>query len=212
MRAHRSNVKICGRAPLEVLSETVPYLCHLDCVAPGGDHVVLAEAEEQLGGQHAVGHVVHPTENIVEQDQATKVVSAHGVPPCGHAVLSRHAARRDLARSEEFLRKLSAEADSKTKTDIRALRPSSYQTHLDTVSKALTDMLTQYLMHNPEGLRIPNVPVLAYILVNGGIFMVVRHLSDPNPPMTYEELARTLADSVGGYVKHELKKQGGSRQ
>ena len=86
-----------------------------------------------------------------------------------------------------------------------------FHKHLDIVSKALTEMLMQYLMHNPEGLRIPNVPAMSYILINGGIFMVVRHLSDPNPPMSYEELARALADSVGGYVKHELRKQGNPR-
>jgi SAM-dependent methyltransferase len=48
---------------------------------------------------------------------------------------SRMAVLIDLAQSNEFLEKVSARAESRTETDIRALRPSSYQLDVDTVSK-----------------------------------------------------------------------------
>lgn len=81
---------------------------------------------------------------------------------------------------------------------------SQFQDHLDNVNQILMNLLMQYGLHNPESFRIKNLPTMAYIFINGGIFAVVRHLSDPNPPMTFEELARGLADMVGHYVKQEL--------
>jgi AcrR family transcriptional regulator len=81
---------------------------------------------------------------------------------------------------------------------------SQFQHHLDRFNKALMDLVVQYGLHNPDNFRIRNLPTMAYIFINGGIFAVVRHLSDPNPPMDYEALARGLADMVGHYVKLEL--------
>lgn len=39
-------------------------------------------------------------------------------------------------------------------------------------------------------------PVLAYICINGGIFLVARHLSDPQPPVSFDALIDGLADMV----------------
>lgn len=79
-----------------------------------------------------------------------------------------------------------------------------FQDYLERFNKLLMDLVLQYGLHNPDALRIGNLPTMAYIFINGGIFAVVRHLSDPSPPMDYEALARGLADMVGHYVKVEL--------
>lgn len=81
---------------------------------------------------------------------------------------------------------------------------TQFQHHLDKVTKLLLELVMQYALHNPVSIQIRNLPTMTYIFINGGIFAVVRHLSDPNPPMTYEQLARGLADMVGHYAKQEL--------
>lgn len=81
---------------------------------------------------------------------------------------------------------------------------AEFQRHLEPVIKLLMELVTHYIMHNPSSVQVRNVPTMAYIFINGGIFAVVRHLSDPNPPMSYEELSRGLADMVGHYAKQEL--------
>ncbi len=80
-----------------------------------------------------------------------------------------------------------------------------FQHHLDKFNKILQELLIQYAMHNPDVLRLRGLPTMTYIFINGGIFAVVRHLSDPNPPISYEELARGLADMVGHYAAHEAR-------
>lgn len=82
-----------------------------------------------------------------------------------------------------------------------------FQHHLDKVNKVLMELVMQYVLHNPAVAPIRNMPAMIYIFINGGIFAVVRHLSDPNPPISYEQLARGLADMVGHYAKYELVRQ-----
>ncbi len=84
---------------------------------------------------------------------------------------------------------------------------TQFQAHLDKFNKVLMDLVIQYGLHNPQTLNIGNLPTMSYIFINGGIFAVVRHLSDSNPPMTFEELARGLSDMVGHYVAMELAKK-----
>ncbi len=64
------------------------------------------------------------------------------------------------------------------------------------LQKVLTALVLQYAMHHPELLRGRNLPALSYILIYGGTFTVIRHLSDPVPPITFDELAHGLADMV----------------
>ena len=39
-------------------------------------------------------------------------------------------------------------------------------------------------MHHPEQMRLRRIPTMSYIFINGGIFSVVQHLSNRNPPIT----------------------------
>lgn len=84
---------------------------------------------------------------------------------------------------------------------------SGFETKVNSepVHKVLTDFLIQYMMQNPEVSRAKNIPALSYILINGGIHTVVNHISDPNPPITFEELADTFGAIIGHYGARELK-------
>ncbi len=76
--------------------------------------------------------------------------------------------------------------------------------YMGPVTQILNEIAMQHVMHHPEHMRLRHIPAMLYIFTNGGIFAVVRHLSDPNPPISYEELTQGLADMVGHYVAQEL--------
>ncbi|NPU94469.1 MAG: TetR/AcrR family transcriptional regulator [Gammaproteobacteria bacterium] len=75
--------------------------------------------------------------------------------------------------------------------------------YMGPITKILAELVMQHLMHHPENMRVRNIPTMTYIFINGGIFAVVRHLSDPNPPISFDELAQGLSDMVGHYVSQE---------
>ena len=60
-----------------------------------------------------------------------------------------------------------------------------------------------YLLHNPQYARMQRFAAMSYIFVNAGMFTVIRHLSDPNPPISYDELVDGLAHMVSHYVRME---------
>lgn len=75
------------------------------------------------------------------------------------------------------------------------------------VNRILGELVTQHLMHHPENLSIRRIPTMTYIFINGGIYALVRHLSDPNPPISFDELVEGLAVMVGHYVAQERQLQ-----
>lgn len=72
------------------------------------------------------------------------------------------------------------------------------------INKLLTELVMQYLLHHPELMKLHNIPAMSYIFINGGIYSIVRHMSDPAPPITFEELAQGLANMVEHHVRGEL--------
>ncbi|MCA9579252.1 MAG: TetR/AcrR family transcriptional regulator [Polyangiales bacterium] len=76
--------------------------------------------------------------------------------------------------------------------------------YMQPVTTVLTEIVMQHVLHHPEQMRIRSIPAMSYIFINGGIFAVVQHLSNPNPPITYEELTQGLADMVDHYVVREM--------
>lgn len=79
-----------------------------------------------------------------------------------------------------------------------------FKDYLEPITQILMQLVMQHVMHNPQSMRLRNISTMSYIFINGGIFAVVRHLSDRNPPMSFEELSHGLADMVGHYVDQEL--------
>lgn len=72
------------------------------------------------------------------------------------------------------------------------------------INRVLMDFFTQYLMHHPDLLKLPNIPATAYFYINGGIFTVIQHLCEDQPTHSFEELTTVLGDLLGSYVEHKL--------
>ena len=75
---------------------------------------------------------------------------------------------------------------------------------LEPLTNMLQELVMRYLMAHPAYLRTPDIPTMSYIMINGGIFIVLRHLSDPNPPITFCQLTDGLADMVSHYAHNQM--------
>ncbi|MBM7334906.1 MAG: TetR/AcrR family transcriptional regulator [Alcanivorax sp.] len=94
--------------------------------------------------------------------------------------------------------------------DGRYLRYMSYAAYfaprnqLEPINRLLMNLLVQYVMHHPDLTRLGNLPAMGFIMINGGIFTVIRHLTDPHPTVAFDDLVRGLGDMVGYFVEGEL--------
>ncbi len=77
------------------------------------------------------------------------------------------------------------------------------QKHLGPLEKLLTELFTQYVMHNHDAMRSRDFPTMIYIVVNGGVFTIVRYLVSPHTNMSFEQLAEGLGNMIVGYVAEE---------
>ncbi|TVP59074.1 MAG: TetR/AcrR family transcriptional regulator [Halomonadaceae bacterium] len=80
--------------------------------------------------------------------------------------------------------------------------------HLEPLKRMLHDLLTQYAMHHPRVLKIQSIPAMGYIIINGGIFAVIRHLSEPAPVINFETLVKGLGDMVHYCIEGALEEAG----
>lgn len=76
---------------------------------------------------------------------------------------------------------------------------------IEPVTRVLSDLAMQYLAHNPEYTRLPDIPVKAYIMIHGGIATVIQQLSEESSPITFEKLAEGLADMVRYMIEGGLR-------
>ncbi|HCW89627.1 MAG TPA: TetR/AcrR family transcriptional regulator [Marinobacter sp.] len=105
-----------------------------------------------------------------------------------------------LARFRDFLQA----GDERYLKCARHAMTLGFEQHVEPLQKTLSELVTQYLMHHPETLQIRNIPTMSYIMINGGIYSVIRHLCDPAPPISFDELAEGLANMVSHYTEREL--------
>ncbi|WP_111496973.1 MULTISPECIES: TetR/AcrR family transcriptional regulator [Marinobacter] len=110
------------------------------------------------------------------------------------------AVRELLDRFRDFLQ----QDDGRYLNCVQYAMTLDFEMYLEPLQKALSDLVTQYLMHHPETLQIRSIPTMSYIMIHGGIFAVVRHLTDPSPPIRFDELADGLARMVGHYTTREI--------
>ncbi|MFN3587280.1 MAG: TetR/AcrR family transcriptional regulator [Moraxellaceae bacterium] len=82
------------------------------------------------------------------------------------------------------------------------------QLKVEPLIKLLQELVLRYVMAHPQYIRLPNMATMSYIMINGGIFIVLRHLSDPNPPVDFQQLSAGLADMVSAYAESELARAG----
>ncbi len=110
------------------------------------------------------------------------------------------AIRTLLLNFETFLRK----NDERYLKCARNALQVEIKDYVEPITRLLTEMVMQHVMHHPEHMRLRNIATMTYIFINGGIYTVLRQLSEPNPPITFEQLSNGLADMVGHYVAQEL--------
>jgi len=82
----------------------------------------------------------------------------------------------------------------------------AHRDNLEPINKILMDLVVQYVMHHPEVMKMQNIPVMSYIVINGGMFSVIRHLGETSPMITFDQLAEGLVDMVGHIVDGEMRK------
>lgn len=94
--------------------------------------------------------------------------------------------------------------DSRYLKYLRRVGLISLHGEIEPIERALMDLVTQFLLQQPEATRVRHLRTMSYIFINGGIFTVLRHLSDSDPPISFDELADGLARMVSHYLSHEL--------
>src|SRR5690606_20802456 len=103
----------------------------------------------------------------------------------------------------EGFRELLSRNDERYLKSVRSAIRMDSKVSYGAVNKILGELVMQHLLHHPENLQVRRIPTMTYIFINGGIFALIRHLSDPNPPVTFDELVDGLAVMVGHYVAQE---------
>jgi len=76
--------------------------------------------------------------------------------------------------------------------------------HTHEVEHKLQALIMQYVMHHPELMRIPSIPTFNYLIINGGVLIIVRYLSDAHPAITLEQLIDGLGNMAVRYIAGEL--------
>lgn len=84
----------------------------------------------------------------------------------------------------------------------------NHRLQVEPLIRTLQELVMRYAMQHPQYLRLPDIATMSYIMINGGIFIVLRHLSDPNPPISFTQLGDGLAAMVSHYAGNEMKGAG----
>lgn len=75
---------------------------------------------------------------------------------------------------------------------------------LEPVTRVLQEMIVHYVMHHPELMRMRRLATMSHIFINGSIFVILRHLSEPSPLISMDELVQGLSEMLSHYVAMEL--------
>jgi len=74
---------------------------------------------------------------------------------------------------------------------------------VEPAAKLLHAIVLQHALNHPEAMRIRDLQTMVYIFVNGGIGLLLRFLTDTNPPISFERFSEGLALMVGHFVAQE---------
>ena len=77
---------------------------------------------------------------------------------------------------------------------------------METLTRQRMDVLMKYVMHHAQLVQLGNLPAMGFIMINGGVFTVIRYLTEPNPTVTFDDLVRGLGDMVAHFVDGELQR------
>ncbi|MFZ5723653.1 MAG: TetR/AcrR family transcriptional regulator [Pseudomonadota bacterium] len=76
---------------------------------------------------------------------------------------------------------------------------------MNRLESALMDLVMQYLLRYPELARLPNIAGVAWFLINGGVFAMIRFLSTPNPRITFEQFVDALATLITSSIEQGMR-------
>jgi AcrR family transcriptional regulator len=105
-----------------------------------------------------------------------------------------------IGRLQAFLR----ENDSRYLHYAQSAMSLEVRVGLDPVIRILQEMIVHYVMHHPELMRMRRMATMSYIFVHGSIFVILRHLTEPSPLISTEELIEGLSEMLSHYVAMEL--------
>ncbi|WP_151742693.1 TetR/AcrR family transcriptional regulator [Acinetobacter sp. TUM15113] len=83
-----------------------------------------------------------------------------------------------------------------------------YERYISQIEMALMEVLMKYMIRHPRYLKVNNLSVTAYISINSSIFNVARHLTLPNPQISFDEMVKGLSTMIISYIEAELAKAG----
>ena len=75
----------------------------------------------------------------------------------------------------------------------------------------LQGIIIQYVMHHPELMQVRSIPTLNYLVINGGILIIIRYLSDSNPSISLEQLIEGFGNMAVRYIDGEIQNEGIAR-
>lgn len=64
------------------------------------------------------------------------------------------------------------------------------------INKLLRDLAGRYIIHHPEYAAVPQLHVISYIAIHGGVAVVSQHLGENPPIVPFDDLVDGLADMV----------------
>lgn len=74
--------------------------------------------------------------------------------------------------------------------------PDDMRQSLSGINKLLHDLTIQYLIRHPQYATVPNLPVMSYIWIHGGVAVIGQHLLEKNPRFAFDQIALGLAEMV----------------
>ena len=78
----------------------------------------------------------------------------------------------------------------------------SLQVHTRQIRQTLLNGVVKLILKHPEYVQIPNLYVMASIIIDAGIYLVLDNLSSAKPDVSFEQLKAGLSDLIHVYVNH----------
>jgi AcrR family transcriptional regulator len=78
----------------------------------------------------------------------------------------------------------------------------SLQLHTRQIRQTLLNSAVKLILRHPEYVQIPNLYVMASIIIDAGIYLVLDNLSSAKPEVSFEQLKAGLSDLIHVYVSH----------
>jgi AcrR family transcriptional regulator len=75
--------------------------------------------------------------------------------------------------------------------------------YIGPVQDILGRFVMTYLMRHPKYMAVPNLDVLSYIMINSGIFVVIRQIAGDSGAITLEQIGHGFGRLIKHYIENE---------